>query len=196
MRFERNQQSRRLKRIDLPSSIRNLRQIKKDPTWEFDKEIIAIREVGLKLQATVAPKPFYKVQRASPHGKSQPRAVGRNNSNPNGMRDFDKQFASATPQLTKEEIERQKMLKYEELRRDLARQEQQERHQREDTVHIQQLKKRKVRKVKEQRKPLVKIQLPPFISVSNLATIMQVPLNDVFKNWKDWVLKIFVIPTF
>ncbi|KAG7664906.1 IFM1 [[Candida] subhashii] len=31
------------------------------------------------------------------------------------------------------------------------------------------------------RKPLVKIHLPPFVSVSNLATIMQAPIKDVFK---------------
>lgn len=127
-------------------------------------------------------KLHHKVQRTSSHGKVQPRGVGKNHtSNSNKMRDFDKQIASSAPHLSKEEIEKQKMLKYEELRKDLARQEQQEKHQRDDMVRIQPLRKRKVRKIKEQRKPLVKIQLTPFISVSNLATIMQVPLNDVFK---------------
>lgn len=42
-------------------------------------------------------------------------------------------------------------------------------------------KKIQVRKPKKPVKKLVKIQLPPFITVSNLATIMHVPLNDVFK---------------
>ena len=44
-------------------------------------------------------------------------------------------------------------------------------------------------------KKLVKIQLP-FITASNLATIMHVPLNDVFKNWKVWDLKISDITIF
>lgn len=37
------------------------------------------------------------------------------------------------------------------------------------------------KKIKKTVKKLVKIQLPPFITASNLATIMHVPLNDVFK---------------
>lgn len=82
-------------------------------------------------------KLHHKVQRTSSHGKVQPRGVGKNHtSNSNKMRDFDKQIASSAPHLSKEEIEKQKMLKYEELRKDLARQEQQEKHQRDDMVRF------------------------------------------------------------
>ena len=83
-------------------------------------------------------KLHHKVQRTSSHGKVQPRGVGKNHtSNSNKMRDFDKQIASSAPHLSKEEIEKQKMLKYEELRKDLARQEQQEKHQRDDIEEAQ-----------------------------------------------------------
>lgn len=37
------------------------------------------------------------------------------------------------------------------------------------------------KKLRKTVKKLVKIQLPPFITASNLATIMHVPLNDVFR---------------
>ncbi|EMG47656.1 IFM1 Translation initiation factor IF-2 [Candida maltosa Xu316] len=43
------------------------------------------------------------------------------------------------------------------------------------------VKKPQVKKARKPVKKLVKIQLPPFITVSNLATIIQAPLNDVFK---------------
>ena len=42
-------------------------------------------------------------------------------------------------------------------------------------------KKIQIQKKRKVAKKLVKIQLPPFVTVSNLAAIMHVPLNDVFK---------------
>ncbi|KAI5959869.1 IFM1 [Candida pseudojiufengensis] len=101
---------------------------------------------------------------------------------------INKQFTPLNgPQLTKEEIERQKLIKYQELRRQIEKGDTKDQQHRDNETFIPQrtTKSRKFRKLKERKKPIVKIQLPPFISIANLAMIMQVPINDVIKKTQD-----------
>ncbi|KAI5949365.1 IFM1 [Candida jiufengensis] len=130
-----------------------------------------------------APRHAHGNRNGAPQNQNRRPQSSQNNS-------FNKHFtpSSEGPQLTKEEIERQKLLKYQELRKEINKTESKDtqRNQQQTILpHHIKSNKRKIHKLKHRKKPVVKIQLPPFISIANLATIMQVPINDVLKKLND-----------
>ncbi|CAK9442319.1 uncharacterized protein LODBEIA_P60620 [Lodderomyces beijingensis] len=126
-------------------------------------------------------------------GQYQSRGQGgpRNNGNrqENYTRDSLKglkdHLQGSAPNLSRAAIEQQKLAQYKQISQQFTEKEKEDGEKpRQHHVGVRfQFKKRTAQPLKKQKKKkaLVKVQLPPFITVSNLATVMQVPLNDVFK---------------
>lgn len=74
-----------------------------------------------------------------------------------------------------------KAAQYEEMKQSLREKQRRQQAQQQLIKAPQHMKKPNFKKKKETITPPIQIQLPPFVSVSNLATIMNIPLNDVFK---------------